>query len=321
MPGTSSRALRALLQLAPVIVVATLVGIAASDSGGSGEGRSRKSGELSGTVTIDGAAALQERLEGAAQRFERRNPDVRVTAGASGDESAIAIFCAGEVDIAAVARRLDRAERRACRSSGTKYQPIEVAREGIALVVSGRNHFASCLGIDQARAIWRRAGPVASWSEIDPRFPDAELETVGWKPDTPPYTLLAEGLFGPVDPLTRNDYEETGDAAELAAKVAASPHALGYLPVGELKRGAGVRPLALDAGRGCVTPTIHSVRDGSYPALSRPLYLDVRAESLRRPEVRRFIRGYLKGPPAIGKADGVIPEPPSHRVYRKFTRP
>jgi phosphate transport system substrate-binding protein len=321
MPRTSSRALRALLQLTPVIVVAALVGIAASESGGSGEGRLRKKDGLSGTVAIDGAAALRGMIDGAAQRFERRNPSVRVTAGASGDESAIAIFCAGEVDIAAVARRLDRAERRACRSSGTRYLPIEVAREGIALVVSERNEFASCLSIEGARAIWRRADPVTSWAEIDPRFPHAELETVGWKPDSPPYTLLAEGLFGPVEPLTRNDYEVAGDAAELAATVAASPNTVGYLPVGQIKRGAGVRPLALDTGNGCVTPTVDSVRDGSYPALSRPLYLDVRTESLRRPEPRGFVREYLREPRPIGKADGVISVSSSHRIYRKFTRP
>jgi len=97
--------------------------------------------------------------------------------------------------------------------------------------------------------------------------------------------------------------------------------ALGYLPVGELRPGAGVRPLALDTGRGCVTPTVDSVLDGSYPALSRPLYLDVRTESLRRPEPRRFIREYLRGPPPARTADGVISVPTSHRVYRKFTRP
>ncbi len=321
MPRTSSRALRAFLQFAPVIVVAALVGIAASESGGSGEGRTRKKDGLSGTVTIDGAAALRDTIEAAAQRFERRNPGVRVTAGASGDESAIAIFCAGEVDIAAVARRLDRAERRACRSAGTGYLPIEVAREGIALVVSERNGFASCLSVEEARAIWRRADPVTSWAEIDPRFPDAELEPVGWKPDSPPYTLLAEGLFGPIEPLTRNDYEVAGDAAELAATVAASPNAVGYLPVGEIERGGGVRTLAVYAGQGCVTPTVDSVRDGRYPVLSRPLYLDVRAGSLRRPELRRFVREYLQGPQPIGTADGVITVPTSHRIHRKFTRP
>ena len=244
-------------------------------------------------------------IDGAAQRFERRNPAVRVTVGASGDESAIAIFCAGEVDIAAVARRLDRAERRACRSSGTGYLPIEVAREGIALVVSERNGFASCLSVEEARAIWRRADPVTSWAEIDPRFPDAELEPVGWKPDSPPVHAARRG---PVRPGRSADQERLrgGRRRSRARREGRRLARRGRIPaVGELERGAGVRPLAVDAGRGCVTPTVDSVRDGSYPVLSRPLYLDVRADSLRRPELRRFVREYLQGPPPIGTADGV----------------
>src|SRR5262245_111593 len=119
MRRLSPRARRILLQLAPVIVIGTLVGIAASDSGGNGDGPARKRDGLSGSVTLDGAAAVHGLVQSAAGRFEDRHSGVRVTVGASGDESAIAIFCAGEVDIAAVARRLSRAERRACRSSGT----------------------------------------------------------------------------------------------------------------------------------------------------------------------------------------------------------
>src|SRR3954463_5873087 len=152
MRRISPRARRRALQLAPLVVVATLVGIAASDGGGSGDSRSRKRDGLAGSVTLDGTVAMRGVLDRAAQRFQRRHPDVRVTVGASGDESAIALFCADEVDIAAVARRLDRAERRACRASATRYESIQVAREGIGMVVSKQNGFADCLTIDQLRA-------------------------------------------------------------------------------------------------------------------------------------------------------------------------
>jgi phosphate transport system substrate-binding protein len=304
-----------------VIVVATLVGIAASDSGGSGDKRSRKRDGLAGAVRIDGAAAMRNLVDRAAQRFQRRHPDVRVTVGASGDTSAIALLCAGEIDAAAVARRLDRAERRACRLSGTRSVSVDEAREGIALVVSDRNRFVDCLSLDQVRAAWRRTAAVDTWSELDPRFPASTIEPTGWKPDSPPADLLAQALFGPVDPLLRDDYEVADDAKKISAVVASSPAAIGFLPVTQIRPGAGVRPLAVDAGEGCVTPTVASVRDGAYRVLSRPLSLDVRAEALRRPEARRFFREYLAHEPSIRRVDGAIPVDSSHRVYRKFTRP
>jgi phosphate transport system substrate-binding protein len=299
MRSTAQRARRTLLQLAPVIVVATLVGIAASDSGGTDK-RTRKRDGLTGSIRIDGAAAMRSLVDRAAQRFERRHPDVRVTVGASGDQSAIALFCAGEVEIAAVARRLDRAERHACRSSGTRYSEIRVAREDIALVVSDRNDFATGLSLDQARAIWRRTTPAITWAEVDPRFPAITVEPVGWKPDSAPATLLAQALFGPVDPLARDDYEVADDAKELIRAVSSSPNAIGYLPVAQLKAESGLRPLRV---------------------LPRPLYLEVSSDSLKDPEGRGFVREYVGHPPRIHASDGAVAVPSSHRVYRKFTRP
>jgi phosphate transport system substrate-binding protein len=317
----SPRTRRRALQLAPLVVVATLVGIAASELGGRADRKSRARDRLSGAIAIDGSAALLQMSQSAARRFEERHPGVRVTVGASGDESSIDSFCAGEVDIAEVARRLKPAERRQCKSAGVRLAPIEFAREGIVMVVSDRNGFARCLTLDQVRSIWRPDSPVRSWADVDPAFPAVELQPVGWKPDSPPYTLLAEGLFGSASPMTRDDYEIAGDASGLALNVNGSAGKIGYLPRGELRRAAGVRTLSLDGGGGCVRPTAASVRDGGYPVLSRPLDLNVNAASMRRPEVRSFVRAYLRAGRRIRAAAGVVGVPRSHRVHVKFTRP
>lgn len=92
----------------------------------------------------------------------------------------------------------------------------------------------------------------------------------------------------------------TDDARELTEAVASSPNAIGYLPLTQLKPGSGVRPLRV---------------------LPRPLYLDVREDSLREPEARRFVREYLRDPPAFRASDGAVAVEPSHRIHRKFTRP
>jgi hypothetical protein len=70
MLRTFSGARRALIQLAPVIVVGTLVGIAASDSGGSDQGRAWKREGLHGAVAIDGTGAMRGLLDRAAERFQ-----------------------------------------------------------------------------------------------------------------------------------------------------------------------------------------------------------------------------------------------------------
>jgi phosphate transport system substrate-binding protein len=316
-PRTRRRA----LQFAPLVVVATLVGIAVGEAGGGADRTPRSRDKLTGAVSLDGSVALLGMSESAARRFDARHPGVRVTVGASGDQNAIDSFCAGEVDIAEVARPFRRVERRDCGSAGIRYVPIEFAREGIALVVSERNSFARCLTLDQVRSIWRAANPARSWADVDPAFPALEVEPVGSKPDGPPYTLFAAALFGPVAPLTRDDFEIATDTAGIARAVTASPAAIGFVPLGELDGVSGVRTLSVDGGRGCVAPTAPTVRDGRYPALSRPLDLNINSASLRRPEVHRFIGDYLRAGRAIRSAAGVVGVPGSHRVHQKFTRP
>lgn len=175
-----------------------------------------------------------------------------------------------------------------------------MAREDIAVVVSQQKGFVDSLNLDEIRTIWRRTSPATTWDDVDPRLPAIPIEPVGWKPDTPPATLLAQGLFGPVDPLVRDDYEVAGDSKELTKAVASSPYATGYLPLPQVKPRSGVRPVRV---------------------LSRPLYLDVSADSRREPEVRRFVREYLRDPPATRPSDGAVEARSSHPVYGKFTRP
>jgi phosphate transport system substrate-binding protein len=321
MRRITPRTRRTALQLAPLVVVATLVGIAAGEAGGGGDRKPRSVDKLTGSVSIDGTVALLGMTESAARAFERRHPGVRVTVGASGDQNAIDSFCAGEVDIAEVARPFRQAERRDCKSAGIWYMPIGFAREGIALVVSDKNTFARCLTLDQVRSIWRVENPARSWADVDPAFPALELEPIGWKPDSPPYTLMAAALFGPIAPLTRDDFEIASNAAGIVQSVGASPVAVGFLPLGDLVGATGVRAVSIEGGHGCVAPTAATVGDGRYPALSRPLDLDVNTKSLRRPEVRRFIGDYLRAGRAIRSAAGVVGVPGSHRLHGKFTRP
>jgi phosphate transport system substrate-binding protein len=318
MRKLSPGARRTALQFAPLVVVATLVAIAASEVGG--DRRSRARDRLTGAVTIDGSPAVRPLTEAAAQGFRAAHPDVRVTVGASGDESALDAFCAGELDLATVDRKLGVDEQHDCNSAGTRYASIELAREGIAVVVSDRNHLTGCLSVEQLRSIWGRDG-AADWAEVAPGSESTALHPVGWKPDSATHRLFAAALFGTHDPLTRDDYEVADDAADLMRAVAASPGAVGYLPLGEFRAGVGVRLLAVDGGEGCVRPRTGAIRDGSYAPLFRPLYMDVRRTSLPRSEVRAFVRGYLRSIRRLSRWEGVVPTADSHRLYRKFTRP
>jgi phosphate transport system substrate-binding protein len=85
---------------------------------------------------------------------------------------------------------------------------------------------------------------------------------------------------------------------------------IGYIALGEARKLGNRQPiLSVDSGGGCTAATDDSIRDGSYSFLSRPLYLYINRQSLRRSEVFRFV-GYVLSKPGqeqIVEA-GFIPE-------------
>jgi hypothetical protein len=60
-----------------------------------------------------------------------------------------------------------------------------------------------------------------------------------------------------------------------------------------MRSGARVQAVQIDAGNGCVSPTLANIRNGSYP-LARPLFATLNLNSLSRPEVRAYA-WYLLG--------------------------
>ncbi len=91
---------------------------------------------------------------------------------------------------------------------------------------------------------------------------------------------------------------------------------IGYLALIDARRLAGRLPIiAVDSGAGCTAPSEETVWNGSYSFLSRPLYLYINRQSLRRSEVYRFI-SYLLSVPGQARANdsGFLSAPPE--AYR-----
>ena len=68
--------------------------------------------------------------------------------------------------------------------------------------------------------------------------------------------------------------------------------------------------MAIDNGDGnCVTPSPETVRDGTYAPAFRPLFIYVKADSLKRPEVQGFVRFYLDHAAELASDVGYVASP------------
>jgi phosphate transport system substrate-binding protein len=278
---------------------ALALGLAAcGDSGGTGSGdgggsASSDGAQVSGTIRIDGSSTVGPLTEAAAEAFQGENSQVRVTVGTSGTGGGFEKFCAGETDISDASREIEDDEIAACRSAGIAYESFQVANDGIAVVANSDNDWAQCVTVAQLKTIWNTGSKVASWKDVDPSFPDEKLTLYGPGTDSGTFDFFTDKINGE-EGASRSDYNATEDDNVTVQGVSGDKGGLGYFGLSYYEQNRDkLAATEVDAGRGCVAPSTETVQDGTYTPLSRPLFIYVKADSLRKPEVEAFVKHYL----------------------------
>jgi phosphate transport system substrate-binding protein len=273
------------------------------DDGGNGGG----SGNLSGTIRIDGSSTVGPLTEIAAELFREENPNVRITVGISGTGGGFEKFCAGETDISDASRSIEAEEKTACSKDGVKYEEVQIANDGLANVVNPENDWAKCLTTAELKKIWQKGSNVDNWNEVRSDFPDEEMKLFGAGTDSGTFDYFTEAINGE-EGNSRSDYSPSEDDNVTVQGVGGGKGNLGYFGLSYALANEGkVKTLEVDAGDGCVAPTIETVQDGSYKPLSRPLFIYPSQEALRRPEVKGFVEFYVDNYQQIAEQAQFVP--------------
>ena len=275
------------LTLAVALVAAACGGN--DDNGTTGGGGT----QLSGTINIDGSSTVAPLSEAAAELFQEQNSGVRVTVGTSGTGGGFEKFCAGETDISDASRAIEADETKACQSKGIKYEEVQVANDGLSVVVNNQNTWANCLTIAQLKKIWDKGSKVDNWNQVDPSFPNEPLKLFGAGTDSGTFDYFTNAINGE-EGRSRSDYSATEDDNVTVTGVSGTTGGLGYFGLSYLQENQGkIKGVQVDGGGGCVTPTVDTVQDGSYRPLSRPLFIYPSDKALERPEVKAFLEFYV----------------------------
>ena len=283
------------------------LGLAACGDSGDTGGDGGSSSDLSGTIRIDGSSTVGPLTEAAAEAFQGENSEVRVTVGTSGTGGGFEKFCAGETDISDASRAIEEDEIEACRSGGIAYEEFQVANDGLSVVVNPENDWAQCLTVEQLKRIWNTGSKVSNWNQVDPSFPDQELSLYGPGTDSGTFDYFTESINGE-EGASRSDYNATEDDNVTVQGVSGDKGGLGYFGLSYLEQNSDkLKGVEVDNGRGCVAPSSETVQDGTYAPLSRPLFIYVKADSLRKPEVEAFVEYYLESTATLAEQALFVP--------------
>lgn len=252
-------------------------------------------GKLRGKVTLDGSNTVAAVSRVMAAQFREGSPGVDVSVDVSGTGGGFKKLCAGEVDIADASRPINLRESQECRSRGVEYIELPVAFDALTVVVSANNSFVDCLSVGELDSMWKPAaeGHVRTWNQVRSSFPAQPLSLFGKDVESGTYDYFTLAIVG-IEGSSRKDYAKSEDDAVTERGVAADPNALGYMGFAYyLANRAQLKPVAIDSGRGCVSPSAETVIDGTYQPLARPLFIYVSKVAAARDEVRAFTQFYL----------------------------
>ncbi len=266
--------------------------------------------EIEGTIEADGSSTVGPLTEAVIEEFAAVAPGITVTNGISGSGGGFERFANGEIQISNASRPISDDESALAAENGVGYYVLNVAYDGITVVVSADNDFVESLTVEQLAQIWSADGGVVNWSDVNPEWPEEPIELYGPGADSGTFDYFNEEILGD-DVAVRTDYIPSEDDNVLVQGVIGSTNALGYFGFAYyVENQDSLKAVAIDAGNGPVAPSIETIGDGSYAPLSRTLFVYVNAGDLQSdPSLQEFLRFYLANSGPLAEDVGYIALP------------
>ena len=285
---------RMLAAVAALAVLITACGGGSVGTGQSGSGASAGP-KLTGAVKVDGSSTVFPISEAMAEEFGRKHKDVKVTVGISGTGGGFKKFCNKEIDISDASRPIKDSEKAECDRNGVKFTELQVAIDGLSVVVNPQNGWVDCLTVAELKKVWDTGSTVKNWKDIRAGFPDVELKLFGAGSDSGTFDYFTEAINGK-EKQSRADYTASEDDNTLVQGVSGNRGAMGYFGYAYyVENKSKLKVLKIDAGKGagCVEPNDTTIAAYTYAPLARPIFIYPKNEALARAEVLEFVRFYL----------------------------
>lgn len=266
---------------------------------------------LTGNIKIDGSSTVYPITEAVAEEFREEQSGVNVTVGVSGTGGGFKKFSRGETEISDASRPIKDKEKVACEENGISYVELEVAYDGLAVLVNPANTWVDYLTVEELKKIWEPAaqGVVMKWNQIRKEWPNEEIHLFGPGVASGTYDYFTEVINGE-EGASRGDYTASEDDNVLVQGVSTDKLGLAFFGLAYYEENMDkLKLVPVNGGNGAVLPTQETVANGTYTPLSRPIFIYVSNKAAQKEEVVSFVNFYLEIVPSISKEVGYVPIP------------
>ncbi|MGL4522151.1 MAG: PstS family phosphate ABC transporter substrate-binding protein [Bacilli bacterium] len=267
------------------------------------EGKDKEA--LTGEVRIDGSSTVFPIMEAVSEEFSASYPDVKAPIGKSGTGGGFKKFVKSETDLSNASREIKEEEAKLAEENGITYKKLEVAFDGITIVVNKENDWAKDLTVEELSKIWIEDGTEKKWSDIRPEWPNEKIKHFSPGQDSGTYDYFDEVILDE-QPLAKKATKSEEDNV-LVTGVQSDKYAIGFFGYSYYEENQDKLTAVTVNG---VAPSVETIKDGSYAPLSRPLFVYVNEGALKeKPQVKAYVQFMLENAGALVGETGYVALP------------
>ncbi|NJK42082.1 MAG: PstS family phosphate ABC transporter substrate-binding protein [Acaryochloridaceae cyanobacterium SU_2_1] len=261
-------------------------------------------------ISIDGSSTVFPITEAVAEEFQKANQGkINVTVGISGTGGGFKKFCTGETEISNASRPIKDSEQELCKQAGIEYIELPIAYDALTVVINPSNTWAQTITTEQLKKLWsaKTQSSVTKWSDVNSSWPSQKMSLYAPGTDSGTFDYFNEAV---VSKEHRTDFTASEDDNVLVQGVSRDKNAIGYFGYAYYEANkARLKAVAIDNGKGPISPSLSTVEAGIYTPLSRPIFIYVNKKAAQKAEIRQFVDYYIQNAGKFSTEVGYIPLP------------
>ena len=277
-----------------------------------GDANKEEATALEGSVVIDGSGTVYPLMAKIAEEYMlNEQEDVSVEVSRAGTSAGFKKFLVEDgTDFNDASRQIKEEEQASADELGIEVKELKVALDGLTFVINKDNDWATEMTPEQLVSIFKADGGVKKWSDINPEWPDEEINPMGPNENHGTYEFFYESILDEQDLVSNVNLQQ--DYSTLVNLVSEDKNGIaffgfGYYVNNQDKLGA----VSVDFGNGAVEPSLETIsEDGDYADFTRPVFTYLNVDNAKeKPQVLDYAIYMMENVNTFAGETGFAPIP------------
>lgn len=230
--------------------------------------------DLEGSIVIDGSGTVYPLMAKLAEEYmatEQENVSVEV--GRAGTSAGFEKFLIEHgSDFNNASRTIKDEEAARAKELGIDLKELKVALDGLTFVIHPDNDWAKELTEEELTSIFLADGDVKKWSDINPNFPEEDIQTYGPNENHGTYEFFWENILEKEDLVSTINLQQ--EYSTLVKLISEDVNGIAFFGFGYYVNNQDkLQAVHVDFGNGPVEPSLDTIaEDGEYAPFTRPVF-------------------------------------------------